>query len=428
MVFFEGSPQQQMADVVSLMKDMSSLTEPQEMVWKYRQRVAQLIRNDASLALSRRDLERPWFRITRSSRWTEEVNPWTQKEKLPLIKGGLIADLLYSDEPRIINDLSVSADDPAYEHLKDFGSLFAMPLYENGQALNMNISLMREKNAISVDRAPMLLWIANLFGRATRSLVMAADLRKANEALDRELQTVSEIQRSLLPPTLPDVQGLRLAAHYETSARAGGDYYDLFPLSHGRLGMLIADVSGHGTPAAVMMAITHTLAHSKSEATGDPAAMLTHLNERLCSAYSRGTTGFVTAFYGVFDPASRALRYSSAGHNPPRVRRGNSTRPLIEALEGGRDVPLGVLNDTRYGEASAILRQGDGLLLYTDGITEARSPAGEEYGTTRLDQRLVSARQPDPGWTIQGVLESVAEFTKGNAAEDDRTLVAAEVV
>jgi sigma-B regulation protein RsbU (phosphoserine phosphatase) len=221
---------------------------------------------------------------------------------------------------------------------------------------------------------------------------------------------------------------MRLAAHYETSARAGGDYYDLFPLSQGRLGMLIADVSGHGTPAAVMMAITHTLAHSQSEAPNDPAAMLTHLNDRLCSAYSRGTTGFVTAFYGVFDPSSRILRYASAGHNPPRVRRGNSTRPAIESLEGGRDVPLGVVDGTRYTEDTATLRPGDGLLLYTDGITEARSPAGEEFGTSRLDQRLVNAPQPDPGWTIQGVLESVAEFTSGRPAEDDRTLVAAEVV
>jgi serine phosphatase RsbU (regulator of sigma subunit) len=101
---------------------------------------------------------------------------------------------------------------------------------------------------------------------------------------------------------------------------------------------------------------------------------------------------------------------------------------VIEALEGGRDVPLGVLDDTRYGEALAILRPGDGLLLYTDGITEARSPQGEEFGTQRLDRRLANAAKSDPGWTIQGVLDSVAEFTQQGPAEDDRTLVAAEVV
>ena len=430
MVFFEGSPQQQMADVVALMRDMSTLTDPQEVVQRYRERVGKLLRNDAALSLSRRGLENPWFRITRSSRWKEDINPWAEPHKLPLLKGGLLAELLYADQPTIIQDLParLSPDDPAYEHLRIFGSAYAMPLYENGEAINMNVSLMREKNAIDESRAPMILWLGNLFGRATRNLVLAGELRRANEALDRELRTVSEIQRSLLPPTLPDVQHLRLAAHYETSARAGGDYYDLFPLSHGRLGMLIADVSGHGTPAAVMMAITHTLAHSpprsQHESVNEPAAMLAHLNERLSDAYTRGNSGFVTAFYGVFDPTTRVLRYSSAGHNPPRLRRAGSQ---IEPLEGGRDVPLGVLDDTRYHEDSTMLHAGDALLLYTDGITEARNAGNEEFGTRRLDEQLSAAANTDPGWMIASVLEGVAAFTRGKPAEDDRTLVAAEV-
>lgn len=424
MVFFEGTPAQQMEEVVSLMKEMSSLADPQEMVRTYRQRVSELVKTDATIALSRRGLAFPQFRITRSSRWKENINPWADKDRLPLLSGGILADALYSNKPCIFNDLRVSPDDPAFEYLNGFGSMYALPLYEKGEAINMNVSLMRVKNGINEERAPMMLWLGNLFGRATASLVLADDLRRANEALDRELKVVSEIQRSLLPPTLPDVPGVRLAAHYETSARAGGDYYDLFPLSHGRLGVLIADVSGHGTPAAVMMAITHTLAHSDSSAPSEPAGMLTHLNERLTGAYSRGTTGFVTAFYGVYDPATRVLRYSSAGHNPPRVRRGDAGAG-IEGLEAGRDLPLGLMGSVVYREAEERLHAGDSLLLYTDGITEARSMAGEEFGARRLDETFAKA-PADPGWTIKGVLESVADFTVGRPAEDDRTLVAME--
>ncbi len=126
----------------------------------------------------------------------------------------------------------------------------------------------------------------------------------------------------------------------------------------------------------------------------------------------------------MFDPTTRVLRYSSAGHNPPRLRRAGAG---VESLEGGRDVPLGVLDDTRYHEDSTELHAGDSLLLYTDGITEARNAGNEEFGTRRLDDQLSAATNTDPGWMISSVLESVAAFTKGKPAEDNRTLVAAEV-
>src|SRR5207253_1299364 len=102
-------------------------------------------------------------------------------------------------------------------------------------------------------------WLSNLFGRATHNLVLAEELRQAYEAVDRELVAVADIQRSLLPAKLPKIPTMDLAAHYQTSRRAGGDYYDFFPLAEGKWGIIVADVSGHGTPAAVLMAITHCI-------------------------------------------------------------------------------------------------------------------------------------------------------------------------
>ena len=127
--------------------------------------------------------------------------------------------------------------------------------------------------------------------------------KQAYEIVERELKVVADIQRSLLPQVLPKIPTLELAAYYRTSRWAGGDYYDFFPLPDGRWGILIADVSGHGTPAAVMMAITHSLAHSLPGPADPPAAMLGHVNRQLSNRYTTSNEVFVTAFYGVYDPA-----------------------------------------------------------------------------------------------------------------------------
>src|SRR5439155_11889868 len=134
------------------------------------------------------------------------------------------------------------------------------------------------------------------FGRATHNLVLAEEVRKAYTVVERELKVVADIQRSLLPKTIPEIPGLGLAAFYQTSQWAGGDYYDFFPLPDGRWGILIADVSGHGTPAAVMMAITHSLAHGLPGHPDPPSTMLGHVNRQLYRRYNAGNEGFVTAF------------------------------------------------------------------------------------------------------------------------------------
>src|SRR5207248_4582729 len=142
------------------------------------------------------------------------------------------------------------------------------------------------------------------------NLVLSGELREAYAAVDRELKTVADMQRSLLPAELPKIPGLDLAVHYETWRYAGGDYYDFFELPGGRWGILIADVSGHGTPAAVIMAILHSIAHSLPHDPECPASMLRHTNERLTRQYTSGRGTFVTAFYGVYNPADRSLRYA----------------------------------------------------------------------------------------------------------------------
>jgi sigma-B regulation protein RsbU (phosphoserine phosphatase) len=244
---------------------------------------------------------------------------------------------------------------------------------------------------------------------------------------------VGEIQRSLLPTELPEIPTLALAAHYRTSQRAGGDYYDLFPLPDSRWGLFIADVSGHGTPAAVMMAVTHAIAHwpppppESPESAYSPAAMMARLNKTLHDSYTRGNGTFVTAFYGVFDAATREMVYSSAGHNPPRLRRGGRVSGLTEAAS----LPLGILPSGEeggavYGEARVKLEPGDLLLLYTDGIVEAMDGQNRLFSMPRLDRVLEESRDGAHG-AIEAVNRAVEAFADGRPPNDDRTILAAQV-
>jgi len=244
--------------------------------------------------------------------------------------------------------------------------------------------------------------------------------------LDDELKAVGEIQRSLLPIELPKVHGLDIAASYQTSRRAGGDYYDFFLLpptstadDRHRLGILIADVSGHGTAAAVLMAVTHSIAHGFEQPDRPPSDLLDFVNRRLCEGYTNNHSAFVTAFYAIYDPANRQLTYSSAGHNPPRLRAAGSHQ--LTALDQAQGLPLGVMCESRYDSATLTLAKGDTLVLYTDGITEARDAAGEFLNVEGLDAAILKAK-PEANDVMMSAMSAVQEMT-GDTVADDRTLL-----
>jgi sigma-B regulation protein RsbU (phosphoserine phosphatase) len=410
--------------IVATMKEMSLQTDPQAMVKAYAGRMRELLPTDRMVALGRRGLQHPQYRITRSSLWKEEINPWKEPDKLPVFSGGLLARLIYDGAPAVIHELSAEDTDPAAEYLRGMSSLIATPFFEKGVAMNMVLLMRKEPRAFAVEDLPEWVWVTSLFGRATYTLVLAKELQKAYEAVDHEMKVIADIQRSLLPAELPKIPRLDLAAHYQTSRRAGGDYYDFFPLPDGKWGILIADVSGHGTPAAVMMAITQSIAHSHPGPPIPPDRMLRHVNQRLAARYS-GNGTFVTAFYGIFDPKTLALSYACAGHNPPRIKRCEDGS--IRSIDGAADLPLGISNDSNYEEETVGLRPGDQLIFYTDGITEAQNPAGEMFGVDRLDRVLHGCRA-GADEIITALLKSVDEFTAGRPADDDRTILVGKVL
>ena len=410
--------------IVDLMRDMSRHTDPQEMVRSYGEKIQQLMTIDRRLSISRRGLDAPHYRVTRSTTWSEEINPWTEKDRLPLFQGGLLGRLIHGDDPVLIHDLELDADEPAREFLEGHRSLLAVPMYDQGEALNMVILLQRESHAFDHEQIPDLVWRSNLFGRATNNLVLKEELRRAYRSLDLEMKAVGEIQRSLLPIKLPNIPTLDLASHYQPAQRAGGDYYDFFPMPDGKWGIFIADVSGHGTPAAVVMAVTHCIAHTHPGPPLPPGKLLGYLNHHLCARYVSRSSTFVTAFYGIYDPVTKRLIYSCAGHNPPRLKRCQDGTLISLDRAGG--LPLGIADDIAYEEAELQLQRGDQIVFYTDGLTEAQSSDGNFFGTKRLDDELEKCSLQAQA-LLNSVLHSVETFANGRPADDDRTIIVARV-
>jgi len=248
-------------------------------------------------------------------------------------------------------------------------------------------------------------------------------LARVLEELDRERQAVGEIQRSLLPASLPELPGFEMSPYYQPSEHASGDYYDVVPLIDDQWGFVMADVSGHGTPAAVIMTVLRTLIHAELPNNRDKSAgeFLERVNRVMCETYLRDSR-FVTVWAAVLNPVSRRLTYASAGHNPPRLLRGGSVLSLD--VVGG--LPLGFDPGASYEDASITLEPEDLVVIYTDGITEAMREGIdglELFGTEGLDRVLSEYSSDRACDCTELVRKAIAAFTNDATPTDDRTML-----
>lgn len=411
-------------EYLSIVEDLSRQTDPGELIENYRKRAQFVVPHQHVISLSRRNVAPGTVRITRSTRWETQIDPWRDVDRHPVIDRGILLALAEAARPVKMEPVEIEPDDPAAWYFEGMRSLAAAPIYYQGEPLYMVVLLRAEEPAFTLDELNLLVLTSNLVGNASSQLLLARELREAYSALDRQFALIGEIQRDLLPRRLPEDSRLRIATHYETSARAGGDYFDFRKLHDGSLLCLIADVSGHGPAAAVVMAMMHTLLNAPRQIDADPrstpVALLTELNQYLCENLQSGQ--FVTAFALVIDPQRRALVYASAGHNPPRLVRGDEGGTVVPLHDGG-GMPLGIAEWATFESATATLAPGDRLLLYTDGITETFSPDGEMFDVDRLDDVLRNCSRGADGM-ISCVTRTLSAFSNGAPPADDRTLVA----
>lgn len=410
-------------DLLDTVKAMSDAPDPAEFSRIFAERMGSIFERDRFLYISRRGLEPPKYRVTRFSEWEQDSNPWTELDQFPVYEGGLLGELVFGNEPRLITDLSVEPSDPSFEYLGGMGSLIALPQYERREALNMSIFIKEAPDGYQSNLLGELVWTTNLMGRAVHSLRLGDELEEAYRVIDREMRAVSDVQQSLLPKQLPTIPTLELAASYQTAQHAGGDYYDFLPLPDGKWGILIADVCGHGAAAAVLMAITHAILHTSSTET-DPGVTLMQLNEKLLQKYTNQSRAFVTAFYGVYDPKTRRMQYASAGHDYPRVRRAADGEIVSLPTEG--NLPLGVGASDVFARDEYQFEPGDTFVLYTDGITEARSDSGAFFDTDGIEATL-RENHGDAEAVLAGLLEAVRAFTGGKPQHDDRAVIVGRI-
>jgi sigma-B regulation protein RsbU (phosphoserine phosphatase) len=259
----------------------------------------------------------------------------------------------------------------------------------------------------------------NTYDNMKRQIEESYRALREKEALERELGIAREVQRELLPRSVPRVEGLQLAGVCRTAVGVGGDYYDFLPITDRQIGLVIADVSGKGFPAALLMAGLQASVRSLCRPAPQPGWLNARLNEHL---YQASSSRYATVFLGFYDTQTRTLSYSNAGHHPPLLLREGA---VVRLEEGG--MPVGMFNDVQYPEGHEQLAGGDLLALFTDGVIETPNAAEEEFGEERLIHLLRDHGARDLDEIVQSVLGELERWSAGAAAHDDVTLLLARV-
>ena len=237
------------------------------------------------------------------------------------------------------------------------------------------------------------------------------------ERLEREIELAADIQRRLLPTAIPVAEGFELAGWSRPARHVGGDFYDLMRLKQGRVGAVLADVSGKGLPAALMVSTIHSALRLLVDREGVGPGLVQHLNRHI--AASTAPNKFITLLVVELDPSSNEVRYVNAGHNPGVVI--GSDGNVRELASGG--LPLGLFGESSYESGSLVLEPGDLLCLYSDGLTECESPSDEEFGLPRLVDLLRASSDRSLSEVIRAVDAAVTDFAQGLSQGDDQTLV-----
>jgi serine phosphatase RsbU (regulator of sigma subunit) len=348
--------------------------------------------------------------------WTRDG---VRQPKTTVAVGGVAAWMQETKSPVLIHDLEREklpftpiplSSEPSH-------SALFVPLLAEAKCIGYLSIRSHTPHAFTEDHQRILAAIANQVAVAlenTRLYQQAAE----KQHLEQELKVARDIQKSLLPSFCPFVPGFELAADWRSASEVSGDFYDFVTLAGGKLGLLIADVSDKGVPAALFMALSRSLVRSGVIGASGPSEGLRRANTWIIK--DSQSDMFVTLFYGVLDPAARTLIYANAGHNPPLLYRAASG--TIESL-AAKGIVLGVLPEIELEERQVTMVPGDLLVLYTDGVTEAINEHEEAFGEERLIQAVRQHHDLEAREVIAQIRAAVLAFTGDRPRFDDATLV-----
>lgn len=325
---------------------------------------------------------------------------------------------LYREDP---DGWFLLADERERSTLEILHAELLLPLSGRDRLLGlMTLGAKRSEEAYTPSDLRLLQSVGAQAGLALEISELAHSLARQHterERIEREIEIAREVQERLYPQEIPVISGLTLAGHCRPAQGVGGDYYDVMQLDDGRLGLALGDVSGKGISAALLMAsLRASLRGMTMDGPHDLSKLMQKVNRLVYEASANNR--YATFFFATYDPDTHELRYVNAGHNPPLVLRGSSTR----WLDGGGPV-VGLLTDAAYEEHRIILEPGDLFVAYTDGISEAMTHAEEEWG----EQRMIEAVLRAPGHHAAEILKSIFAgadaFAAGAPQHDDMTLL-----
>jgi serine phosphatase RsbU (regulator of sigma subunit)/predicted ester cyclase len=258
-------------------------------------------------------------------------------------------------------------------------------------------------------------WGMGTIGATLRKQRLEQEIRE-RERVEQELRVARSIQQASLPKEVPEPEGWQIYPLYRSAREVGGDFYDIFELEDGRLGIVVGDATGKGVPAALVMASARSMLRAVAQASAySPGDVLSRVNDSL--AIDIPPNMFVTCFYAILDPKSGHLRYANAGHDLPYLWHGGGAEELK-----ARGMPLGLMPGMSYEEKEVTMELGDSVLFYSDGLVEAHEPKGEMFGFPRL--RGLVAEHGEDGSLGNSLLEELYSFVgDGWEQEDDITLL-----
>jgi serine phosphatase RsbU (regulator of sigma subunit) len=328
---------------------------------------------------------------------------------------GIAGSVLFTGKGVIINDVQSSPE--FVEGPYKISSLICIPLKVEEKVIGvMNIS---SKDPVTYTAGDLKLATA----LATQAAVSIENARLQAERLEQEkivqeLEIARNIQVSLLPNTTPIVEGAEVTALFLPARQVGGDFYDFIPISENNLGLVIADVSGKGVPAALFMALSRALMRANSLQNPHVSHAVIRTNKLILDCATSGL--FVTLFYAIVDTQARILKYVSAGHNPPILYKKRTGEIQLLEADG---IALGVLDDIELEERETSLEEGDLIVLYTDGVTEAMNVQDEEFGEERLIQLILDNHTSSANELSCKIKDVVMEFAGEAPQFDDFTLM-----
>jgi sigma-B regulation protein RsbU (phosphoserine phosphatase) len=302
--------------------------------------------------------------------------------------------------------------DPYYISCEpDTRSEVAIPLQREGHLVGVFTASHCELDAFCADQLRLLQGLCAHVAVAVHNARRFGDEREQRERMSREAEEARSIQQALLPRSSPLLPGFCISGLSIPAGLVGGDWYDFIPLRDGRWGLVLADVSGKGTAAALLMSSTRGMLRSLAQTGSGPAEVLTRLNNMMIEDFPSGR--FVTMVYAELDPSSRVLRIANAGHLSPLLVEPTGHRWINH--EHG--LPLGI-SASKFSETEVTLSEHSRIAFYSDGITEAEVDPGEEYGEERL-----LAQMQSPEVTVDGLLADVRRFANGTGLRDDATVI-----